>query len=228
MRNGSGFRRLFYILLFLFLLVLGGLLFLTFQPQDLSDIAGQDGKASTTNVSARIKEAATTRESITLSEAEINSWLARTLTARQKGRSAEHVEVSVTGVRVRLSENNGGRAEVVIERQVEGRPHTISMYFRIEHEKKGDQWTAYIHKDGGLLMGVVPLGGRFGRAKVPQGFLLIVKSAFEKLGAVYSQELSWLRDDITQRGGGKIRIEENQLRIDFPPPEKEPSILAIP
>ena len=223
MRNSSGFRRLFYIFLFLFLIVLGGVIYLTFQPQDMTDIAGKGKKTSLIDVSSRIGQAAKSRKSVVITEREVNTWLASILTARQEGRSAEFLDLSITGVWVRFSENNGGRAEIVLERLLQGRPHTVSMYFRIEHEKKDNRWTTYIHKDGGLFLGVVPLGGRFGKARVPQGFLLFVKPAFEELGKTFQQELNWLQTDITEQGGGKIRIEENQLRIDFPAAEQPPA-----
>ncbi len=217
MERKSGIRRLFTTLGLLLALVFGLLIYLSFQPQDLGDIAGRavDEREKDPSVRLLLEEAAMNGRSVVISERQLNSWLTQTLLAEQEGRVAEKLAVDIMGVWVRLSEASGGRAEIVIEREVEGRPHTVSMYLRIEREKKGKQWVTYIHKDGGRFLGLVPLGGRFGKAKVPQGFLMLVKSSFENLAGAYAEELGWLEEEITRLGGGRIRIEENQLRIDF-------------
>lgn len=218
MEKGSGLKRLFSTLALLLVVFFGIMIYLAFQPQDLSDIEGYDenDREAEPKVHELLHEAAMNHRTITISEKELNSWLAETLRSRQEGRAAEKLDVKIKGVWVRLSEIAGGRAEIVIEREIEGQPHTISMYIRVEREKRGDTWVTYVHKDGGSFLGLVPLGGRFGKTKVPQGFLMFVKSSFENLGGAYQEELGWLQEEITRLGGGRIRVEENQLRVEFP------------
>lgn len=217
MEKGSGLKRLFSTLALLLAVTFGVVIYLAFQPQDLSDIEGyaKGDREGDPKAHEFLREAAMNHRSIVISEKELNSWLAEELRCRQEGRAAEKLDVRIKGVWVRLSEIAGGRAEIIIEREIEGRPHTISMYLRVEREKRGNTWVTYVHKDGGSFLGLVPLGGRFGKTKVPQGFLMFVKSSFENLGGAYEEELGWLEEEITRLGGGRIRVEENQLRVEF-------------
>lgn len=217
MEKGSGLKRLFSTLSLLLAAIFGLLIYLAFQPQDLSDIAGyaETDRVAEPQVHELLREAALNQRSIVITEKGLNSWLAQSLRSRQDGRAAEKIDVKIKGVWVRLSEIGGGRAEIIIEREIEGRPHTVSMYLRVERERRGNTWVTYVHKDGGSFLGLVPLGGRFGKTKVPQGFLMFVKNSFENFGSAYEEEIAWLEKEITRLGGGRIRIEENQLRIEF-------------
>jgi hypothetical protein len=121
------------------------------------------------------------------------------------------------GVWVRFDEAEGGRVEIIIEREIKGHPQTVSMFVRIERKKKEDgSFTTYIHKDGGRLWGLLAVGGKLGRARVPQGFLFFTQDAFSSLGNLFEKELKWMEKDITTRAGGRIIFEEDQMRIDFP------------
>ena len=66
------------------------------------------------------------------------------------------------------------------------------------------------------MLGLVPIGGRFGQAKLPQGFLVFVSKSYDSLAGVFAQELGWLMEEITRKGAGKIIFEEKKMRIDFP------------
>jgi len=122
----------------------------------------------------------------------------------------------------RFEEDEGGRCEIIIERLVDGKHiHTASMYVRIERKKKENgSYTTFVRKDGGNLLGVLPVGGRFGQVMMPQGFLLLVASTFESLADLFSEELSWMEEDITRKGAGRIIFEERKMRIDFPDEQK--------
>lgn len=218
-------KRFFLIFALAFVGALGYGVYLSFQGEDLSDIEGwspEDREANPSSVPIMIEMAAKNRQRIAISEKELNTWLANTLKVRQEGQLSDHV--ALKGVWVRLDKEEGGRAEIIIEREVQGHSHTVSMFVRVERKKKeDDSYTTYIHKDGGRLWGLLAVGGKLGKARVPQGFLFFTQSSFKALAELFQQELQWMEEEITTKGGGRILFEEGQMRIDFPsePGEKK-------
>ena len=161
-----------YFILFTLSLVgaLGYGIYLGFQSQDLSDIKGRSEDDRTKNpssVPSLIEGAAKDRtQSVTITERQLNSWLADKLKARQEGLLADHVKIK--GVWIRFDEEEGGRAEIIIEREIKGHPQTVSKFIRIERKKKEDgSFTTYIYEDGGRIWNLLAAGGRFGPARVP-------------------------------------------------------------
>ncbi len=211
-------KKLFILFALGFVGSLGFGIFLSFQSQDLSDIAGRDEndrQENPSSVPGMIEFAAKNRNGVNITERQLNTWLANTLKARQEGMLADHVQMK--GVWVRFDEGEGGRAEIIIEREVKGHPQSISMFVRIERKKKEDgTFTTYIHKDGGRLWSLLAVGGKFGKARVPQGFLFFTQDAFNSLAQLFEEELRWMEKDITTAAGGRIIFEEDQMRIDFP------------
>ncbi len=211
-------KKLFLLFALTFVSALGFSIYLSFQSQDLSDIAGReenDRQENPTSVPGMIEFAAKNSNDIEITERQINTWLANTLKARQEGMLADHVQIK--GVWVRFDEEEGGRAEIIIERDIKGHAQTVSMFVRIERKKKEDDtFTTYVHKDGGRLWGLLAVGGKFGQARVPQGFLFFTQNAFTSLAKLFEKELRWIEKDITTAAGGRIIFEEDQMRIDFP------------
>ncbi len=211
-------KKLFILFALTFVTALSYAIYLSFQSQDLSDIAGraeEDRHEDPSSVPAMIESAAKNRSSVDITERQMNTWLANTLSARQEGILADYVQIK--GVWVRFDEEEGGRAEIIIEREMKGQMQTVSMFVRIERKKKEDgTFTTYIHKDGGRLWGLLAIGGKFGLARVPQGFLFFTQNSFTSLAALFEKELKWMEKDITTAAGGRIIFEEKQMRIDFP------------
>ena len=212
-------KKLFILFALAFLGALGFGIYLSSQSQDLSDIRGRaedDREANPSSVPSLIKFAAQDQKnSVTITERQLNTWLANKLKTRQEGLLADHVKMK--GVWVRFDEEEGGRAEIIIEREIKGHPQTVSMFVRIERKKKEDgTFTTYVHRDGGRLWGVLAAGGRFGKARVPQGFLVFTKDSFNALHDLFAEELSMMEMEITRRGNGRIIFEEDQMRIEFP------------
>ena len=210
----------FFILFTLALVgALGYGIYLSFQSQDLSDIKGRmedDREANPSSVPGLIQLAAKDRNnSVTITERQLNTWLATKLKARQEGLLADHVKMK--GVWVRFDEEEGGRAEIIIEREIKGHAQTVSKFVRIERKKKEDgSFTTYVYEDGGRIWNLLAAGGRFGPARVPQGFLFFTHDAFQGLRDLFAEELTSMEEEITRRGGGRIIFEEDQMRIDFP------------
>ena len=211
-------KKIFLVSTVLLVAGLGYGVYGSFQGQDLSDINGYaetDRQPGNNNVSAMIASAANYRQSVEISEKLINTWLAEHIKARQEGLLADHVKLK--GVWVRFEEEEGGRAEIIIEREIKGFSHTVSMYLRVERKKKEDgTYTNYIHKDGGDFFNLLAIGGRFGEIRVPQGFLLFTQDSFRSLSALFENEIGWIKKEIIKEAAGRIVFEEGKMRIDFP------------
>jgi hypothetical protein len=184
--------------------------FFIVQPQDLSDIQGNDTNRPR-DLRAVLQSAIDRSYEVTLTEEEINRYLRQTLEAKQGGVLAG--KVAFEGVRVRLEE---GRAEIIMERSVMGQPLTLSMFVRVEQtlDMKGTTQTTVL-RDGGAFLPELPRaerlvkGGRFGQLVVPQGFLLLVLPAFEKLAASYAKELELGFEEMT-----RITLSDGKLVLD--------------
>jgi len=211
-------KKIFILSSILLVAGLGYAVYGSFLGQDLSDINGYDEadrEPRPSDVSILIQMAANTRQSVEISERQINTWLANNIKVRQEGQLADHVKLK--GVWVRFEEVEGGRAEIIIEREVDGRPHTVSMFIRVERKKKEDgTFTNYIHKDGGSFFNILAIGGRFGQVRVPQGFLLFTQDSFRSLGELFETEIGWIKKEIIKEGAGRVIFEEGKMRIDFP------------
>ena len=211
-------KKFFILFTLAFVGGLGFAVYLSFQSQDLDDVAGRKPEEQTgtvVSIPKKIEDAAKSRQAVTITEKQVNRWLAKTLAVRQEGQFVDHVKMK--GVWVRFSEEEGGRAEIIIEREVKDRPHTVSMFVSMERKKKENRaYTTYIHKKSGRLWGLLAVGGKFGQARVPQGFLFFSQSSFDSIIELFKNELEWIDDEIIRKGGGRITFEENQMRIDFP------------
>lgn len=199
--------------------LLGGLglaFYLISQPQELGDIDGArsaSALAPVRDLKTVVQNAIDRGYSVTLSEEEINGYLARTLLARQAGLLSEHV--SLDGVWIRLEP---GRAEIVMERRILGRPFTVSSYVRIEQtaELNGRTRTQIVPNGGPYFEGAkLNRGGRFGRLIVPEGFMHLTKPAYKALAEVYGHETAdgW-ESDFQFGAMSRVRIEDGRLTLE--------------
>ncbi|MES2476755.1 MAG: hypothetical protein V4640_13305 [Verrucomicrobiota bacterium] len=207
---GGCFSRLLFLIL---LATLGGLItavyFVTL-PQDMSDLGGHGPAVKATpprDMKAVLQSAIDRNYAVNLSEAELNQWIASTLYLRQGG--VLQKDITLEHFRVRLEE---GRAELILERRVFGRPFTVSMYFQVDKEQSGREIITTFNPAGGRFLKDYDFpqkGGRLGRLVVPQGFLHLLIPSFEKIAALYADETE-LAFSRMQR----VRIEEDRLVLD--------------
>jgi hypothetical protein len=219
--------RLLMLVLFLGICGLGASLYFIAQPQDLSDIEGYGAKTTLENLTTPRRDIREVLQNsldrgfpVTLTEREINLWLARTLNARQAGMLSEHV--TLKGVWVRLEE---GRAEVVIEREVMGHPFTTSMYLQIEQLESSSGINTQVHLHGGPFhenLPHPPQGGRFGQLRVPQGFLMLIMRSFEGIAACYAAEIELGFEKMS-----RFEIADGRLTLDPRVPTREAEYPSI-
>ncbi len=201
------------LLLLILALALGGLasgVFFAAKPQDMTDIGGFGPAPANTaerDMKTVLKSAIDRNYAVTLSEAEINRWLNRILVTKQGGVLAQSIRLE--HVWVRLEPN---RAEIIMERSILGKPFTISMYLHIEQEEDLKGQVVNIAPNGGPYMEGLqhpPKGGRFGQLVVPQGFLYLVKPSYERLAALFSEEI-----ELAFRRMARVTIEDNRIVLD--------------
>jgi len=205
--------KLFGLLIFAAVVGLGAALYYISQPQDLSDIGGHAPSEATPASPPRDMEAVLRKSiegdySVTLSETELNQWLARELTLEQGGELAEWVKMKHVWIRLR-----DGVAEVIIERDVMGYPFTTSMFLQVEQtETPKGGITTQIHLHGGAFSELTPMptrGGRFGQLTVPQGFLIMVMPDFQKIAGIFETEIELGFQQMV-----RIKIEDKRLVLD--------------
>ena len=206
-KSGGGcFSKLLLLILLVAAGGLGAAIFYAVQPQDLSDLTSAKILPER-DLKAVLKNANERGYPVTLSEAEINQWLGRTLVAKQAG----FLEGKVTFDRVwvRLEDE---RAEVIMERRFLGKPFTVSMYLKVEKLEDEKGIVTDFQPNGGPYhkdFPHPPKGGRFGQLVVPMGFLYLVLPAYQKLGALFPEEV-----DLGLTNMARVKIEKGRLVLD--------------
>lgn len=192
-QQGSGcIQQLFGFFLMAMVCCLGGALYLASQAQDLSDIKMPDlshayAPSPQRDLKKLFEESMKGNSVISLSEKEINQWLASRLKPKQGGALAPWVKLNRVCVRLRE-----GIAEIIIERDVHGFPLTTSMFIQVVQSKTKHNSIREIQFHGGEFIknsSLPPRGGRFGKLTVPQGFLYLVMSDFNKLKDALKDEV---------------------------------------
>lgn len=179
-------------------------------PQDLSDIGGYksaDGTSRPRDLKVVLKNSHDRGYPLTLTETEINQWLAQTVSGKQGGIWGG--QVSLDQVLVRLEENV---AEVILVRSILGKQFTVSMYLQIERMEGNDGPYTEVRPHGEPFhpdFPKPPKGGRIGRLSVPQGFLLLVMPSYKNLAAAFPEEITMAFPDMV-----RIHLEKDQITLD--------------
>lgn len=195
---------------------LGFSMYYVAQPQDLGDIQGYLPASQALlrrDLQRMLQDSHDRSYPVTITEGQINDWLRGVVSAKQGGPLAG--KVSLDGVWVRLED---GRAEIVLERKVMGKPFTVSMYLQVEQTETEDGTKTEVKRHGGRYHPYLPfpsVGGRFGKLAVPQGFLLLVMPSYQKLAALFPAEVRLGFEDMA-----RIEIKKGSLTLDPRPPTR--------
>lgn len=152
---------------------------------------------------------------VTLSEAEINQWLERSLTLKQVGFCSGFVSLK----RVWVTFEND-IAEVVLEREIFGKSQTISMYLQVLKVQTDHGTETTVNRSGGPMLELVPSiksGGRIGELVVPQGFLLLAMPSYAQLAAAVEEELNLGIGEMA-----KVTFKHGEVILDPRPPDTPP------
>lgn len=208
--KGSRFKRWVLWVNLFFASLLGLAVVCVLVPQDLTDIEGYrtvPRASKARDLELVLTKSIANGHEVSLSEREINEWLAREVQVEQKGKLSG--VVGGERVWVRLEDKV---AEVIIERRVFGQRMTWSMFVQIRQEQLTDiiQKKTLLH--GGPYLESFPAfqrGGRFGRLVLPQGYLHLVISEFGKLATACSEEIHLAFEEMQS-----VRIEEGKLVLN--------------
>ena len=208
-KRGTFFKNLFFISL-RGLVVIGGLAYLSFDPQDLSDIEGYEKDRNDSplpllggrNLGTVLENAAKNKHGVRITEEEINNYIRRTLKFEQEGWFKSFV--IARGVWVRLEEDV---IEVIIEREVWGKRHTISMLLQVEQS---------MQDDGGINTSLRREKGKWGRTRVLNGFVLLTNSSFKALQEAYAEET----ERVWNMFSGRFQIKVSDGVMELSPPEE--------
>ena len=203
------FKNLLYVLL-VGLIIVGTLGYLTFDPQDLSEVEGYEPDSSRPPVGGRdlgaiLKNAEKNKRAVRITEEELNNYLRRTLKFEQGGWFKSFV--TARGAWIKLEEAG---IEVIIEREITSwnKRHTVSMLLEIEQT---------IREDGGIDTDLKRKWGKWGRTRVINGFVMLTQPSFKALKDAYAEEIKrfW-----KMLGSFQIKISDGELKLS--PPEAAP------
>ena len=189
--SGSGGGGLTLVLL---LLMLGGLVFcytLAF-TSEASDARIPAPGSSVPNLKNLLAVGLSSGQNLTVTEEDINGYLAATLKARQAGPLADRAPLRRVAVRLR-----DGSFHVVLVREILGREHTVAV--RLTPSQTGS--------GGERVWSVQPSGGSIGKLPVAGGLLALVLHPVNKLATIYRDELKILRH------ASSIRVESGRVLL---------------
>jgi len=214
-RRGGCFTRVVIFFLLIVLTALGCGVYSVFQPQSLEDIATRDeAGGNLRNLDAALRESLERGFPTTITEGQLNAWIAHRLAAKQGGMLSS--VATLDGVRIRLED---GRAEIVTLRTVLGHPLTVSLYVQVRQTEGAQGLKKEVLLQGGAYDPDFPKllrGGRFGTLVVPQGFLVLVLPGYQKLAAVFTDEIENALQEMSVIEIQKDRLVLNPLAKDAP------------
>lgn len=215
-QEGKSFRRPFSLLgNFIFLCtlgiigVIGWVVVQTWIPQDLSTLPGYKKAGDEANIPELLRQAVKKNVTLTLTEEDVNKYIASTLKASQHGILSSIARPNGVGVRF-----HEGYMEIIIERQIASQYlQTISLFVTVIQEEDPSSplpSTRLEYRENNEKQSYIDKGGTLGSIAVPQGYMRLLLPAFENLADAYEDFLSSVIDN-----GRIIRISEG--RIDLMP-----------
>lgn len=189
--SGSGGGGLSLVLL---LLVFGVMVFcytLAFSPEPSGAKVPPSG-TEVPNLKNLLAVGLSSGKNLTITEAEINGYIAATLKPRQGGPLSERAPLRHVAVRLR-----DGVFHVVVERELFGREHTVAVH--LTPSQSG--------AEGQRVWSVQPSGGSIGKLPVAGGLLALVLKPVNQLTALYQDELKILRH------ASSIRVENGRVLL---------------
>lgn len=192
------------------LAIIGGIAWvvcLTWTPQDLSTLPGYKQAEPEINIPELLRQSYKKNTSLTLSEEDINRYIASTLKASQQGFLAPLAKPNGVGVRF-----HDGYMEVIIERQLASHYlQTVSLFITVIQEEDPTSpipVTRLEYRENKPDASYIGKGGTLGKVTVPQGYMLLLQPAFENLATAYEDLLSSIIDN-----GRIIRISKGHIDL---------------
>lgn len=215
LRGASMAKMLVTLIVLGVLSVMGGFVYYGWQGADLSGISGRVGikkgqsSIGYVDIERKLRNALNANVEVTITEAEINQYLAKNISMKQAGWMDDFA--TVEGIYVDLKPD---MMEVFIEREIaqyseEGRVitdvfkpfmHTVSMKLKI---------FTVVSEKGITSRNVEFPGGSIGKAPTPGLMVTVVKDSFDKLAEHFKIEIDLGYDQMTsiEVGDGFIKLD---------------------
>ncbi len=207
------------------LLLIGWAIYVTWQPQDTSNIPGFRDKTNAPDIPKILQQAINRDISVSFSEEDINRYLAAHIQANQHGPAAIFATNPAVGVRLhggKIGDDGSvgdGYMEIILERYtgVDSR-HTISLYMTatqtIDTNNYMSAMTRFEFFNDEPLPGGIAVGGAIGKLPVPQGYMRFLLPAYENL-----LDTCFPLIRMIEESGLGIHFEEG--RVNFTPPQRK-------
>ncbi len=134
---------------------------------------------------------------LTFREEEINAWLSKRLEVKQGGALAPFAKVR--GVWVDFKQDE---IEIIIERDIQGRIHTASLFMQFNRSKQGFSISRH--------------SSHIGQVRAPGGFARLIMPAFSNLAEELADELKPYYDKKIR----DVRVEDGKITLDPRKPEE--------
>jgi len=192
------------------LAIMGLLIFLTsitFRAQDVSDLEGYKtgGSGKAPNLLALLTASVEKERPCEIKEEELNRYLSERVSIKQEGFLKDKLKMKVKGFGVRVEP---GQMEIIVEREVMGYPHTVSMFLETQTQN---------NSQGQPVLVLERTGARLGQQKFPPVYALLVQDGFKAIQKVLKKEL-----ELGFGGMTSIRFEEGLIKLDPRPIELTP------
>lgn len=198
-------------------------IYYSWAPQDISEIDGYNQPENAPDIPALIKKSVQQERSLTLTEADVNRYLAANLTAVQHGPMTILASSPTIGIKFHQgkSTHDGtvpqGYIEIIIVRNIgtDGK-QTVSAYITPTQtlgDSQQDIRTKCEFQNDETFFGSIPVGGKIGSLPVPQGYIYFLTPALENLAEATEDLIDLIIDS-----GLHIQIEEG--KIELIPPQR--------
>lgn len=216
---------LIFLLTIAILVSISWLIYRSWIPQETASLPGFRQKDNAPDIPKILKQAISRDASITFSEEDINRYLAATLQPRQHGAMAIFATDPAVGIRLHSGKRkedgttDEGYMEIIIERYTGlDTRQTISLYLTpfqsIDPHNYMAIQTRFEFYNDETLPGGIHVGGTIGTLSVPQGYVMLLQTAFENLLQAYAPLVHLLEES-----GMGIHISDGKL--DLTPPQKK-------
>jgi len=198
------------LLVLVILTAIGGFVYFGWQGADLSDVSGKKGIAiGYVDVERKVRNALNANAEVTLTEAELNQYIAKNLKMKQGGFMKGFAKVK--GVYVDLKPD---MMEIFIEREIAQygekgavktdvfKPftHTVSMKLKIY---------TVVDETGMTTLKVEFPGGSIGKAPTPGLMVTVVKASFDQLAEHFKAET-----DLGYKKMTSITVGDGFIKLD--------------
>lgn len=192
-------------------LILGFFIYLTaitFKAQKLDDINGYGAsdKTRAPNLLRLLETSVKSERLCVIKEEELNRYFKERIKLSQDGFLSDKLKLRVKGFGARVED---GQLELIIEREVMGYSHTVSMFLKTQTKN---------NEQGRPVLTLERTGARLGNQTFPPVYALLVQNGFQTIQKKLKKEL-----ELAFGSMSSIRFLDGKIELDPRPVELTPA-----